>query len=307
MKKYYRIMLGKKNKHADECFKGSFIGADFGIDTDLTGKLSDDWRVFNRAFIPIYLAKRPDKTKVAAGLACGALYTISKGIQAQDIVLCPNGAGSYLVGEITGDYSYHPGEMLPHRRQVHWDSRTIAKTEMSDTLKNACGSIGTVSNITRHAEEIEGLITGNPSFLVCTDDAVEDPAVFALEKHLEDFLVQNWKQTQLGKHYDVFEEDGELVGQQYPTDTGTIDILAISKNKKELLVVELKKGRVSDVVVGQVQRYMGYVLEELATENQTVKGVIIALDEDVRIRRALAVAKNIDFYRYQVSFKLFKS
>jgi restriction system protein len=35
--------------------------------------------------------------------------------------------------------------------------------------------------------------------------------------------------------------------------------------------------------------------------------VIIALEEDNRIRRALAVAPNIDFYRYQVSFKLFKS
>jgi len=37
-----------------------------------------------------------------------------------------------------------------------------------------------------------------------------------------------------------------------------IDILAVSKDQKELLVVELKKGRASDVVVGQIQRYMGF-------------------------------------------------
>lgn len=110
----------------------------------------------------------------------------------------------------------------------------------------------------------------------------------------------------MGQNYDIFEEDGELVGQQYPSDTGPIDILAISKNKKELLVVELKKGRASDAVIGQVQRYMGYVLEELAEENQTVKGVIIALEDDLRLKRALSVTQNIDFYRYQVSFKLFK-
>ena len=97
------------------------------------------------------------------------------------------------------------------------------------------------------------------------------------------------------------------MGQQYPSDTGPIDILAISKDKLELLVVELKKGRASDAVMGQVQRYMGYVLEELAEQNQTVKGVIIALDDDIRIRRALAVVNNIEFYRYQVSFKLFKT
>jgi len=35
--------------------------------------------------------------------------------------------------------------------------------------------------------------------------------------------------------------------------------------------VELKKGRASDVVVGQIQRYMGYVLQELAEEHQKVK------------------------------------
>ena len=72
---------------------------------------------------------------------------------------------------------------------------------------------------------------------------------------------------------------------------------------QELLVVELKKGRASDVVVGQIQRYMGYVLGELAEESQSVKGVIIALEDDLRLRRALKVTHNIDFYRYEVSFK----
>ena len=34
-------------------------------------------------------------------------------------------------------------------------------------------------------------------------------------------------------------EEGETVGQQYQSDTGPIDILAVSKDKKELLVIEL--------------------------------------------------------------------
>jgi hypothetical protein len=46
--------------------------------------------------------------------------------------------------------------------------------------------------------------------------------------------------TELGKEYDIYEEDGEK-GQQYQTDTGPLDILAISKDKKRLLVVELKR------------------------------------------------------------------
>jgi restriction system protein len=71
--------------------------------------------------------------------------------------------------------------------------------------------------------------------------------------------------------------------------------------------MELKKGRVSDSVVGQIQRYMGYVQEELAEEGQKVNGVIIALEDDLKIRRALSVTNNIEFFRYQVSFRLFKN
>ncbi|MFE4833971.1 endonuclease NucS domain-containing protein [Arthrobacter sp. NPDC056691] len=68
---------------------------------------------------------------------------------------------------------------------------------------------------------------------------------------------------QLGQHvlgrYDIYEEDGQSVGQQYPTDTGPMDILAISKDRTRLLVVELKRRRAADAVIGQIQRYMGFV------------------------------------------------
>lgn len=301
-------MLGRKSIYAEECLREGFIGADFGFQFDLSKDLYENWKDFNHKFIPYYLIQHPEKTKVAAGLACGALWTISKGIRNGDIILSPNGSGTYLVGEVVSEYYYHPGSILPHRRRVKWLPNTIERSDMSEALQNSAGSIGTVSHISKYVEEIELLIGGKPlpTFTV-NDEAVEDPTVFALEKHLEDFLFHNWKQTDLGKLYDIYSVDGELVGRQFPSDTGPIDILAISKDKKELLVVELKRGRASDQVVGQIQRYMGYVLQELTEEGQTVKGVIIALEDDVRIKRALAVANNISFYRYEVSFKLFKS
>ena len=92
MKSYYRLMLGKKSAHAEECFGGNFIGTDFGIAQDLTQKLTDEWRAFNKTFIPVFLAGHPGKSRVVAGLACGALWTVSKGIKNGDIVLCPDGA-----------------------------------------------------------------------------------------------------------------------------------------------------------------------------------------------------------------------
>lgn len=307
MKSYYRIMLGQGSKFAAECFAGNFIGANFDIHQDLSAKLPDDWRAFNKEFIPIFLADHPDKSKIGAGLRCGFLWTVSKGVQKGDIVLCPDGSGRYRVGEVTGDYYYQPDGALPHRRPVHWLNQIIDRSDMSEVLRNSTGAIGTVSNITRYSEEIERLIGGCAlPTIISTDSEVEDASAFAMEKHLEDFLVENWAQTDLGKEYNIFEEEGEKVGQQYPADKGAIDILTVSKDKKTLLVIELKKGRASDVVVGQILRYMGYVQEELADVGQTVRGVIIALEDDQKIRRALVMVPIIEFYRYQINFKLVK-
>jgi restriction system protein len=184
---------------------------------------------------------------------------------------------------------------------------TIPRASMSEALRGSTGSVSTIVNLAAYRDELEGFIGGAPSPRVAaTDEAIEDATSFALEQHLEDFLVQNWAQTELGRDYDIYEEDGEKIGQQYPTDTGPMDILAIKKDKSELLVVELKKGRASDAVVGQTLRYMGYAAQELAEPNQKVRGVIIALEDDQRIRRALAASPNIEFFRYQISFKLVK-
>lgn len=307
-KNYYRVMLGQKSVHADECHKGGFIGGDWGMNFDFTNELPDTVQAFNAINIPRFIANDPSKGKVSAGLCCGMLFTICKRIKTGDIVLCPDGDNSYLVGEVTGEYAYVPGGILPHRRSVKWREDKINFEDRSPEFKRSASSLGTISNVTKYWEEIESLLQDGPTRTDITDDdATQDPVVFALEAHLEDFLVRNWAQTELGKTYDIVENDGELIGQQYPCDTGRLDILAISKDQKEFLVVELKKGRASDAVVGQIQRYMGFILDEIANDDQTVRGIIIALEDDLRIRRALRVADNVEFYRYQMSFSLARS
>lgn len=306
MKTYYRLMLGKGSKFAAECFEGGWIGAGFGIKQDLANDLPEAWREFNAKFIPVVLAANPGKTKIGAGLACGALWTVCKGIKIGDVVLSPDGTGRYRVGEVTGAYYYEAGHVLPHRRPIHWTDTYIERESMSEALRNSTGSIGTVCDISRFVDEIGRLGEGRrpPPPPLLEGEAIEDVAAFAMEKHLEDFLVANWAQTELGRDYDIYVEDDELVGQQYQTDTGSIDILAISKDRRRLLVVELKKGRPSDAVVGQILRYMGFVNDELCEFGQTVVGAIIALDDSQKIRRALSLVPSISFYRYQVSFKL---
>jgi restriction system protein len=309
MKSYYRLMLGKRSAFAAECFEGGFIGVDFQIDEDLSRKFPDDWRSFNKATVPVFLAGHPDKSRVAAGLACGALWTLGKGLAEGDLVLCPDGMGQYRAGEVTGGYYHAPGTHLPHRRRVKWLGQSIARAAMSEALQNSTGSIGTISNITVHGPEIETLLRADAPVLavIAADPVIEDPVAFAMEKHLEAFLAVNWAQTELGREFTIFEEDGERIGLQYATDAGPIDILAISKDKKRLLVVELKRGRVSDVVVGQALRYMGYVKEQIAEPDQTVEGAIIALEDDKKTRWALAMVPNVSFYRYEIKFKLVKA
>lgn len=160
MKKYNRVMLGRGGMFAQMCREQGYIGADFDINVDLSDSLYDNWRDFNKKFIPVWMNNIPGKSAVAAGLACGFLWTIIKGLKIGDVVLCPSGEGFYYVGTITGDYYYVPGTELPHRRPVEWLNKTIDRKNMSKELKNSSGSIGTCCDITKYADEIQSLIGG---------------------------------------------------------------------------------------------------------------------------------------------------
>ena len=135
-----------------------------------------------------------------------------------------------------------------------------------------------------------------------TENNFTPKSSFLLEKHLEDYIIKNWKNIELNQNYDIHKENNKLC-TQYQTGSGPLDILAISKDKNEFLVIELKKGRASDIVLGQIQRYMGHIKKNLA-KNKSVKGLIIALEDDKNLKDALSVAPNIKFMKYEVSFKL---
>ena len=305
MKKYFRVFLGSGGEHIKECVDQSFIGIHYGFEEALSPYLEDTWSESRDRIKPVYLKYNPGKSAVGAGLSCGALWTFGKGMQRGDLVFCPDGNGNYFSGEITGDYEFVPNSFFPHQREIKWQTATFPRSDMSDDLKKSTGATLTIIEVTKFADEIEGLTGGeSKTTIFSNDESVEDVSSFVLEKHLEDFLVYNWNQTELSKKYDLVTEEGVVVAQQYPSDTGPIDILAISKDKKEYLVVELKKGRGTDAVVGQTLRYMGFVKKELAINGESVRGIVIALDDDLRLRNALSMVPSIDFFRYQLDFKL---
>jgi len=102
------------------------------------------------------------------------------------------------------------------------------------------------------------------------------------------------------------EEDGDIVGQQFQTSIGRIDILAQRKDGKGWLVIELKKGRSGDQVVGQLLRYIGWIKKEKAQEKDEVRGLIIVGDKTDKLKYAIETVKNIDLMVYSVNFELHK-
>jgi hypothetical protein len=133
----------------------------------------------------------------------------------------------------------------------------------------------------------------------------EDALKFGLERHLHDFLRDNWEKTELGQKWDLYSEDGDDdLGYEYPTPIGRIDLLARNKKEKAWLVVELKRNQTSDETVGQALRYMSYVREHLAKKDDRVEGLIVAHSGDEKLRYALAMVPSLSLMLYEVDFRL---
>lgn len=158
MKQYNRIMLGEHGKYLQKCLDGKYIGTDFLKDVDLSTTDTSDEIAWRKQMIDKYLEAHPDRSVGTARNSVGFLWTVSFGLQKDDIVLASNGEGGYNVGVIDGDYYYQPTGNLPHRRSVKWLYKLIPRKDMSQKLQNSTGSIGTCCNITKYAAEIENLL-----------------------------------------------------------------------------------------------------------------------------------------------------
>ena len=138
---------------------------------------------------------------------------------------------------------------------------------------------------------------------VKNDESTYSKGLFYMENQLEDFIISNWKNTELGKKYDLIYEEGELKSKQYRTEIGIIDILAFDKKNNCHVVIELKRNQTSDDTVGKLMRYMGWVKRHLKDEN--VKGIIIAGKYDKKLDYALEYAPfDTDVFIYNVTFEL---
>ena len=199
-------------------------------------------------------------------------------------------------------------EIIPHFF-ARWDNKQreylylgIGKNfqyEDNFPTKTSEGKDSKCLKITLNCDDSENI-------LLSDDQSINDSFNFQMEKHLEEFIIENWNSLDIGKEFNLNEEYVDKRRKKFRTDTGEIDIFALSKDKKTFLVIELKKGRLNDKVVGQIQRYMGFIKAEVANKDQKVKGLIIGLKEDLGLQRAISINPDIEYRIYKISFELFK-
>ena len=162
---------------------------------------------------------------------------------------------------------------------------------------------------TRYRPDVHGILEKgslpDPDGDIPDEDIAADDseASFALEMHLEDFMEANWPSIDFGRPLRIWTDDDDEWGRQYSTEVGVIDFLCEDKAANALVVVELKRGKSSDQVVGQILRYMGWVRETLA-DGRDVSGIIITHEYDDRVRYAVAELPKVDAWTYSVSFTL---
>ena len=128
---------------------------------------------------------------------------------------------------------------------------------------------------------------------------------FALERHLHDYLFDNWSQLELSQDWELFVRDGEPdAGYEFPTPVGRIDLLARHRTEAKWLVIELKRDKSSDAVVGQILRYIGWIKAHFAQAGETVEGLVIASRAEDKLHYALSAVPSVSFKSYEVEFRL---
>jgi restriction system protein len=243
----------------------------------------------------------PDTRPATIALYCNMLWNFYHEIVPGDIVIARRGRKTLAaVGKVVQSAAYasgkNPAADHPNFLGVEWQVQP--RDKVFPSLVFLMQTLTEITEVQYHSL-LEGF--GVPPVIAESAEAVDQNA-FVLEKYLEDFIVSNFAVIFKGK-LQMYKE-AEADGQQYSTDVGFIDILAKEPSSDSFVVIELKKGRPSDQVVGQILRYMGWVKKNLCKQGQSVKGLVICRDPDPKLSFALDMTNNVELRYYKVAFTL---
>ena len=185
-------------------------------------------------------------------------------------------AGTWIPDENAVEKHGNEAGWFPISNVKHWDTTLpfeVIRTELSN--QDHRSRITRLNNVDWDAVHLAFKIYKNLGY------GSTDGELFILEAGLEEAVKQNLSQLGL-----TLAEDG--IQQQYNMGLGVGRSDLICRDKKNnFVVLELKAVPSSDVVVGQILRYMGYVRENWANEeSKDVYGIILTPSFDEQLRLA---------------------
>ena len=286
------FLLIKNNKHWDGIHRqGNMITFDMDKLKSTLKLLLDESKPIKERINKIMPKNRPPIIK---GLGRAVLTPIL-------LVVYP---GKYAVYNSVAEEGMKQFGLFPDfRNESFAEKYVIINEKINDIAKQNELSLWQI-------DEVWWKATGSPSEEDSkTEKDEEEGHPTELESQLEEILLGNWEKIQEFNDLEILQEDGEYIGRQYDTrEVGRIDLLCKNKKIGDFVVVELKRGKESDKVVGQTLRYMGWVKKNMAKPGQTVKGIIITFegDPDKKLTYALELINDLiqlKFYKISISIK----
>ena len=195
-------------------------------------ELGDIAKMSREALSNAVVAAFPDKPPPTKGLIVNMLWAFYHEIGPGDFVIARRGRKTLAaVGKVVRTGFYAPGKnpfLAPpdysHRNflEVEWQAQPRDKVfptlvfPMHTLIEHFGGSVSQ----TPGRPEYQQLYIPEPP-----TEAIDQNA-FVLEKYLEEFIVSNFETIFKGKRH-IYEDAEGADGQQYTTDIGLIDILAV--------------------------------------------------------------------------------
>lgn len=170
-KPMWMVRAGEGGVHVDEFRAGSFVAIGWIEMGDMSALKTREQ--FTKAVANAY----PGSRRMQVATSAGQAFRFVREMKPGDRVLTYDpGKREYLVGTITGEYTYKPGKdnSYPQLRAVKWDGN-VQRDSLSVATRNSLGAIATLFQLPPEAaDEIEKLASGGVVVTQAAATAVEE-------------------------------------------------------------------------------------------------------------------------------------
>lgn len=169
MRNIWVVRAGRGGTYADDFEQAGRVAIGFHLMEDVSRFGSRD------ALLSELERQLPNTKKGRLINAAGQLYRFVHEVEEGDLVLTPiSDTREIMIGVVSGSYTHDPSSPngFPHERPVSWKER-ISRDRLSVRARNSAGSTLTLFSMNEHREEIEAIVSGQPSEIDVRDESEE--------------------------------------------------------------------------------------------------------------------------------------